>query len=127
MIEDPKKNAKRMVLMFWIMVAFYYFYISYDYIRTEMNNDKMGEYIRYVVQLAGNETRTPREVRSLLLVKADELKIPLTGDQIRIQGTGQSMRVFLQYDVMLDIPIFRYGFYQKHYEHNIGYRQPQTF
>jgi hypothetical protein len=127
MIEDPKKNAKRLVLLFWVMVAFYYFSISYDYISTEMNNDRMGEYIHYVVQLAGNETRTPREVRALLLVKADELQIPLKGDQIRIQGSGQNMRVFLQYDINLDIPIFRYGFYQKHYEHNIAYRQPRPF
>jgi hypothetical protein len=125
MIEDPQKNTKRLVLLFWVLVGIYYFVVSYDYIRTEMNDEKLGNYVHYVVQLAGNEKRTPKEVRALLLVKADELKIPLEGDQIKIQGSGQTLKVSLEYDVSVDIPIFRYGFYSKHYEHNIGYRQPR--
>jgi|SRR5688572_361526 len=123
MNDDPNKNPKRVVLLFWVLVAFYYFYVSYDYISKEMNNEKMGAYVHYVVQLAGNETRTPREVRALLMVKADELQIPLRGEQIKIQGSGQSLKVSLQYDVAIDIPIFAHQFFSRHYEHNISYRQ----
>jgi len=125
MTDDPKKNSKRrLVVLVWVLVAFYYFYVSWDYVRTEMNDDSMAAYAHYVVQLAGNETRTPREVRSLLLVKADELQIPLKPEQIRVQGAGQSLKVSLQYDVNIDIPIFQHGFLSKHYEHNISYTQP---
>ena len=46
-------------------------------------------------------------------------RIPLKSDQIKIQGTGQSLKVALQYDVSIDIPIFRQGFYSKHYVHNV--------
>ena len=42
MVDDPNKHAKRVVLLFWVMVAFYYFYVSYDYISTDMKNDKLG-------------------------------------------------------------------------------------
>jgi hypothetical protein len=125
MVEDPKKNAKRLVLFVWILVAFFYFYLSFDYLRVEMNDDRMADYVRYVVQLAGNESRSAREVRTLLLVKADELQIPLKSDQIKIQGTGQTLKVALQYDASIDIPIFRQGFYSKHYIHNVPYRQPR--
>ncbi|HTG74282.1 MAG TPA: hypothetical protein VMB70_10960 [Terriglobia bacterium] len=90
-----------------------------------MNDDKMADYVRYVVQLAGNESRSAREVRTLLLVKADELQIPLKSEQIKIQGTGQTLKVALQYDASIDIPIFRQGFYSKHYIHNVPYRQPR--
>jgi hypothetical protein len=124
MTDDSKKNSKkRLVLVVWSLVAFYYFFISYDYIRTEMNDDRMGAYVHYVVQLAGNEARTPKEVRALLLVKADELKIPLKAEGIKVQGAGQSLKVSLEYDVNIDVPIFQYGFYSKHYEHDISYRQ----
>jgi hypothetical protein len=27
------------------------------------------------------------------------------------------------YDIDIDIPIFRQGFYQKHYDHKVAYRQ----
>jgi len=123
--SDSKKNAKLLVLLLWVMIASYYFYVSYDYIQTEMNDDSMANYAHYVVQLAGNETRTPKEVRTLLLVKADELKIPLKPEQIKVLGSGQSLKVSMQYDINIDVPIFRYGFYSKHYEHDIAYKQPR--
>jgi hypothetical protein len=85
----------------------------------------MAAYIHYVVQLAGNEARTPKEVRSLLMAKADELEIPLTPEQIKVQGSVASLKVSLEYDVNIDVPIFKYAFYSKHYEHSISYRQPR--
>jgi hypothetical protein len=124
-VEDPKKNGKRVVLLLWVTVAFFYFYLSMDYIRVEMNDDRMADYVRYVVQLGGNESRNAREIRSLLLVKADELKIPLTNDHIKIQGAGSTLKVAVQYDMDIDIPIFKRGFYTKHYEHDLSYRQPR--
>lgn len=124
-VEDPKKNAKRLVLLVWVMLAFFYFYISFDYIRIEMNDDKLNDYVRSVVQLAANENRTPREIRSLLVAKAEELRIPLTGQQIKIGGSGQELKVALQYDIDVDIPIFHPGFYSKHFEHSMVYRQPR--
>jgi hypothetical protein len=125
MTDDSKKNAKRVVLVVWGLVAIYYFYVSSDYIRTEMNDDRMAAYIHYVVQLAGTEARTPKEVRALLLAKADELQIPLTAEQIKVLGVGQKLKVSVEYDVNINFPVFRYGFYSKHYEHDVAYRQPR--
>lgn len=122
---DPNASAKRLILLSWVFVAFFYFYLGYDYIRVDMNDTRLGEYVRYVVQLAGNENRSGREIRALLLVRADELGLPLTGDQIKIQGSGQELKVSVNYDVAIDIPVIRQGFYSKHYEHNAAYRRPR--
>jgi len=118
-------NRKRLVLLFWLLIAVFYFYLSFDYIRVAMNNDKLGEYVRYVVQLAGNERSTPRQIRALLLVRADELGVPLTSEQIRIQGSGQNLKVSVAYDIDIDVPVLRAGFYQKHYEHQVSYKTPR--
>lgn len=125
MADESNLNRKRLVLLFWILIAVFYFYLSFDYIRVAMNNEKLGEYVRYVVQLAGNESRSPREIKALLIVRADELGVPLTTDQIRIQGSGQNLKVSVMYDVDIDVPIFTHGLYSKHYEHQVSYRQPR--
>ena len=122
---DASLNRKRLVLLFWVLIAAFYFYLSYDYIRVAMNNDKLGQYVHYVVQLAGNESRSQREIKALLLVRADELGVPLNPDQIRIQGSGQNLKVAVVYDVDIEVPILRSGFYSKHYEHKVSYRQPR--
>ena len=125
MTADPKVNAKRLVLLVWVLVAVLYFYLAFDYIRIERNDEKFGDYLRYVVQLAGNESHAPREIRALLLVRADELGIHLRGDQIQIKGSGRELKVSLEYEMDIDIPVLRQGFYRKHYAHNISYRQPR--
>ena len=118
----PKSHAKRLVLLFWVLVAIFYFYLSYDYIRVEMNDDKFAEALQHIVQIAGNENRTSKDIRALVLVRADELGLPVRGEQIAILGGGRSLNIAVSYAVDIDIPIFTQGFYQKHYTHKIRYR-----
>jgi len=123
MKDSPKAHAKRLVLLCWILVGIFYFYLSYDFIRISRNDDKFTEYLQYVVQLAGNENRTSKDVRALILVRADELELPVRGEQITILGGGHSLNIAVAYDVDVDIPIFRKGFYSKHFDHKVVYRQ----
>ena len=116
-------NAKRLVLLFWILVLIFYFYLSYDYIRIQMNDDKFADALQHIVQVAGNESRTNKDIRTLVLVRADELGLPVRGDQIAIMGSGHSLNIVVGYDINIDVPIFRKGFYSKHYDHKVVYRQ----
>lgn len=115
-------NAKRLVLLVWLLVAFFYFYLSYDYIRVSMNDRRLGEYLQYVVQIAGNENRPAKEVRALILVKAEELGLPIQGEQITILGGGQSLQVSLDYDKDIQVPIFERGIYRKEFQHSVQYK-----
>jgi hypothetical protein len=119
--STSKANAKRLVLLFWILVLIFYFYLSYDYIRISSADTKFQDYLDHVVQLAGNDNRPSKETRALILVKADELGIPIQGDQITILGGGRTLNISLSYDVEVDFPIFRKGFYTKHFEHKVTY------
>ena len=125
MTADPKVNAKRLVLLVWVLVATLYLSLTFDYIRIERNDEKLADYVRYVVQLAGSESHTPREIRALLLVRADELGIHLKSDQVKIKGIGHELKVSLEYEMDIDIPVIRHGLYRKHYVHDISYRQPR--
>jgi hypothetical protein len=117
-----KSHAKRLVLLFWILVAIFYFYLSYDYIRISQADTKFTDYLEHVVQLGGNDNRTSKEIRALILVKADELGLPVPGDQITILGGGHTLNIAVSYDVEVDVPIFRKGFYTKHYDHKVIYK-----
>jgi hypothetical protein len=116
-----KSHAKRLVLLFWVLVLIFYFYLSYDYIRISSADTKFQDYLEHVVQLAGNDNRPSKETRALILVKADELGIPIQGDQISILGGGNTLNVAVSYDVEIDVPIFRKGFYTKHFDHKATY------
>jgi len=118
-------NAKRIVLLIWTLVAFFYFYLSYDYIRASMNDRQFGEYVQYVVQIAGNERRSPKDIRDLLMAKAEELSLPVYRNQIRVSGEGNTLNVVVAYDLDIEIPLIRREVYRKGFEHNVRYQGPR--
>jgi len=71
--QPPRLRQRRLVLLLWGLLAIFYFYLSYDYIRVSMNDKSFGEYVDHAVQLAADQHRTSNEVRSMILVKAEEL------------------------------------------------------
>src|SRR5437879_3329889 len=119
--ESPRPQARRLVLLIWILVIIFYFYLSYDYIRVSMNDTQMTSYLDYVVQLAGRENRPAKEVRALILVKAEELSLPIRGEQIEILGGGQTLRVALAYEVDVEVPVFERVLYRKTFTHKVAY------
>ena len=55
MSTDALANRKRLALLLWILVAFFYFYLSWDYIRTTLHDRAFSDYLDYVIQIAGTE------------------------------------------------------------------------
>lgn len=118
-------NAKRLVLMLWTLVAIFYFYLSYDYIRVTTNDRQFAEYLQHVVQIAGNERRSAKDVRDLLLVKAEELSLPLRSEQIEVHTGGGLLDVSVNYDVDIEIPLLQRQIYTKKFEHQVKYQGPR--
>src|SRR5271167_1184975 len=106
MENSATPHVKRLVLLVWILVAIFYFYLSRDYIRVSMNDKLFTDYVSYVVELAGDEHRPAKEIRTLILVKADELGLPVRGEQITVLGGGQTLTVSVDYGVDIDVPVF---------------------
>ena len=123
MAANSRAPSKRVVLLLWIVVAFFYFYLSYDYIRATSNDRLFADYLQYVVQIAGSENRPAKEIRALILVKADELSLPVRGDQIMIRGGGDSLNVALNYQMDIHVPLSERTIYSKEFEHKVRFKQ----
>jgi len=125
MPKDERSQRKRIVLLLWILVAIFYFYISYDYVRITMSDRQFSDYLQHVVQIAGTERRPAQEIRALILVKAEQLGLPVRGDQIYISGGGDSLNVAVNYDADIEIPILQRQIIPKHFEHKAKYEGPR--
>ena len=88
-----------------------------------MNDESLTDYLKYVVQIAGTEQRPAKEVRTLILLKAEELNLPVQGEQIRVLGGGDSLKVSLNYQVDIEIPLIQKSVYSKQFEHTVKYRK----
>jgi hypothetical protein len=69
-----------------------------------------------------DEHRPVKEVRTLVLSKADELKIDLRGDQVGISGFGTTLKITVNYEVDINLPVVHRAIYHKVFEHSATYR-----
>jgi hypothetical protein len=122
-VKGSAATNARLVFLLWILVAFFYFYLSYDYIRITTNDQEFADYLHHVVQLAGNDRRPNKEIRALLLDKAAQLTLPVRGDQINVQGRGESLNINVAYEVDIEIPVLQRRVYTKRFEHKDEYQQ----
>jgi hypothetical protein len=116
--------SKRLVLLIWMLVGFFYFFLSWGYIRVTMDDQQFSEYLQHVVNIAGSEERPAKEIRALLLVKADQLNLPVRGDQIAIAGSGAALNVRVSYTVDIEIPLLQSTVYKKEINHFARYQIP---
>ena len=123
MAQTRQVNAK-VALLIWALVAFPFFYLSYDYVQISMHDKQFVDYVQFVVQLAGTEGRTAKDIKELLLVKAEQLSIPMKNDQIEIKGGGQSLNVVVKYDVDIDFPLIQRQIYTKAFAHDVKFISP---
>jgi hypothetical protein len=125
MAFSRSSNKTRVTLLLWVLVAFFYFYLSWDYIRITTHDQEFADYLRHVVQLAGKDGRPARDIRQLLLVKAEQLELPIRRDQIQIRGGGTSLNVVVNYDVDIEIPLIQSQVYTKNFDHTVKFYGPR--
>ena len=118
-------SRQRLTLLLWVLVVSFYFYLSYDYIRMTSNDREFGDYMHYIVQLAGNDGRSPKEVRELLLTKAEQLSLPVRAEQIVVRGQRNTLNIAVNYDVDIDIPVIQHEVYRKKFEHDVKFQIPR--
>ncbi len=124
MENPPDQHGNRLVLLFWVVVAVIFFYFSYQYIRVSMNDQKLSEYLPHAVDLAASQHRPPKELRELILVDAEELGLPIQGDQIKITGVGSTTNVSIDYEVGFKAPFSDHILYRRTFKHNVTYHAP---
>ncbi len=78
------------------------------------------EYVESMVRQAARAHWTDREIRSLVLMKADQLSIPLESEKISITGQGESLRTLITYDTKISVPFLDRVVYRMEFSHNFS-------
>jgi len=126
MEEDHRKPLKRRIALgVWLLTAVIYFILSRDYIQISTTDKQLSEYLDYVVQLAGTERRPAKEVRALILNKAEQLSLPIQESQITIAGSGPTLNVFVDYERDINYPGLNRVLYKKIFQHSVKYHAPR--
>ena len=123
---ERASHAQRYVAMFlWMFLGFLYVFLISQWL-TVSNRDRLfTEYIDHVIQVAANEQRPAKEVRTLILIKAEDLFLPVQEDEIQITGKGLALRAAVHYKVDISLPIVNQPVYRMRFDHDRALGPPQ--
>src|SRR5206468_12200272 len=84
---ERASHAQRYVAMFlWMSLCFLYVFLLSQWL-TVNNRDKLfTEYIDHVIQVAANEQRPAKEVRTLILTNSEDLLLPVQEADVQLPG-----------------------------------------
>lgn len=115
-----KENRQRYVLASLVALSVFYVSFATQWIEISTRDKTFNEYTTRIVQVAANEYRPTKDVRALLLVKADELSMPLRYDEIDIAGMGRTLRVGVHYEDEIMFPGLNRPLYRMKFDHNFA-------
>ena len=90
--KASKTKVRVIVLMLWILLAAFYFSLTYAYISASNRDTSLDEYLRYIVVVCGDDRRPTKEVRSLVLAKAEEFYEYALGALTQIKSVKRAHR-----------------------------------
>jgi hypothetical protein len=123
MTEKVSNTRVRLVVLFlWILLAAFYFSLAYDYVIASNKDKALDKYLQYIVEVCGDDRRPTKEVRTLVLTRAEELEIDLRNDQVSVSGYGQTLKINVSYMVDINMPLLGQSIYRKVFQHETAYR-----
>ena len=115
------KDGQRYIAMFlWIFLGFLHVSVISQWLTLSRRDRVFTEYMDEVIHVAANQQRPARDVRALLLIKAEDLSLPVHGDEIDITGNGRLLKATVHYKTDITMPIVNQSVYRMRFDHDLA-------
>jgi hypothetical protein len=105
-------------MFLWLLLAFLFVSLVGQWITINSRAKVFAEYIDQVIQVAANQQRPAKEVRALILIKAEDLSLPVQGNEVQINGYGRTLRATVRYKADITMPIVNQPVYRISLQHD---------
>jgi hypothetical protein len=109
-----------MTLSLWILVAATFFSLAKQWIAYTSADRQLTEYIESVLRRAAIDRRPTNDIRALVMVKAEELSIPLQPERLRVTRQGETVGTVLAYDAEIRVPVVNRTLYRMQFNHSLS-------
>jgi len=120
--EHTSHTQRYVVVFLWMFLGFLYFSLFSQWLTINWRDKLFVEYIDHVIQVAANEQRPAKEIRALILMKAEDLSLPVQGDAIQIDGYGRTLRAAVRYKADISMPIVNQPVYRIRFQHESRFK-----
>jgi len=109
------------VLGLWLILACVFISLCKQWIVLNNADKQLTEYADELVRQSAIQHRPAKDIRTLVMMKVEQLSIPAQDDQISITGQGETLRTVIAYDAEIKIPVVDRVLYRMEFNHNLGF------
>jgi hypothetical protein len=109
----------------WVVIAVVYFSMFKQWVSVTMNDRAFAEYIDDVTRMAATERRPAKDVRELLLIRAEQLELPISGYQIEVKRQGEQLKGTVRYGAEITVPFLQQPVYELSFHHDVASNSPR--
>ena len=117
---QPSPTRRYITLCLWLVVVLMFFSLAKQWIVLTSSDKEFTEYVESLLRRAAMDRRPAKEIRTLLLVKAEQLSIPVSEERIDITGHGQMLGTVIAYDREIKIPMLGGPLYRREFRHTLS-------
>ena len=118
-LERGSHSQRYMAMFLWIFFGFLQVSLISQWLTVNRRDEMFTEYIDHVMHVAASKQLPASEVRALLLIKAEDLSLPVHGDEISITGNGQMLKAGVQYSTDITMPIVNQSVHRMRFRHDL--------
>jgi hypothetical protein len=109
----------------WMLLAWVFFSLGKQWIAFTAADKQLTEYTDTLVRQAALQRRPAKDIRTLVMMKVEQLSIPAQNDQISVTGQGDTLRTVIAYDADIKIPVVDRTLYRMEFSHNLQTTLPR--
>ena len=114
------RGSQHYVAMFaWLFLGFMYVSLISQWMTVSRRDEMFTAYIDQVMHKAASEQLPATEVRALLLIKAEDLSLPVHGDEIDISRNGQMLKAGVHYRTDITLPFVNQSVHRMRFDHDL--------
>jgi hypothetical protein len=124
-MEDGDSRTWRSIksytaLSLWLILAFVFLSLGKQWILFTSTDKQLTDYVDTLERQAALHQRAASDIRTLVLLKVQQLSIPVQEDQISVTGQGDSLRTIIAYNEDIRIPVVDRVLYRMEFNHNLA-------
>lgn len=97
-----------MVAIIWTLILVVLIYVSFKVVPILVNNYQFRDGIEDIARFASAQRQDNARVRDLVMKEAFKDEVPLTAEDLKVEGSGGNYRISADYSVTVNLMVYQW-------------------
>lgn len=103
-----EKGAARAKPIIWTLIFLSMIYVAAKVIPVLFTEYQFQDGIQEIARFASATRKSNEQIKQAVLDEAQKEELPITGDDIKVEGSGGNVKINVEYAVVVDLKVYQW-------------------